>query len=544
LLIILGTGLGVMVGTLGSTLERSSLEQIFYENGTSMRIRPGGINSQIRRRDIDNLLAIDGVNMATMAFRQNAKVGTTSLGSEFTVLGVEADSLGDMLWFRDDFSEEPIGTLFGSMDIPARPEPLILPEGTTSISAWTKQDPFVMDHFFWVVLKDAKDRQITVTLGQIGENWSSQSGVVPDHLADPIEVTSLQTFMQSGGDGGSPTTWLIDDLTATGPDFEIILLDFEGDSLWTPLATSNGLDDKYSDAPEPTNVGVPGSGIGRVQLERGTVSGVRGIYQSSTGEPMPVIISDSFAAVANIVVGEPVVVQIGGGFVPVIPIGTTTLFPTLDPSDRPFMIVDVTTLLEFIELRGLVNMNSNEAFLDIDQENHEQVTAEIRRLFRGSSLLDRAARVEDSVIDPLTVAGWRGMGTVSLIIGGVALVLGYVTYLVAHSNRTIHDSAYLRAMGLSKPGFMRSALIEHGIVAIVGIGVGIAAGLFSSRVAVGAIAHSDSGRALLPPFILETSWWPLILVLTIAAAAGFIGVVSAFIGFLRKPLHELTRSAE
>jgi len=544
LLIILGTGLGVMVGTLGSTLERSSLEQIFYENGTSMRIRPGGINSQIQQRDIDNLLAIDGVNMATMAFRQSAKVGTTSLGSEFTVLGVEADSLGDMLWFRDDFSEEPIETLFESMDVPTRPEPLILPEGTTSISAWTKQDPFVMDHFFWVVLKDAKDRQITVTLGQIGDIWSSQSGGVPDHLTDPIEVTSLQTFMQSGGDGGSPTTWLIDDLTATGPDFEIILLDFEGDGLWTPLATSNGLDDKYTDAPEPANVGVPGSGIGKVELERGTVAGVRGIYQSSTGEPMAVIISDSFAAIANIVVGEPAVVQIGGGFVPVIPVGTTALFPTLDPSHRPFMIADVTTLLEFIELRGLVNMNSNEAFLDIDQENHEQVTAEIRRLLRGSSLLDRAARVEDSVIDPLTVAGWRGMGVVSLIIGGVALVLGYVTYLVAHSNRTVHDSAYLRAMGLSKPGFMRSALIEHGIVAIVGIGVGIAAGLFSSRVAVGAIAHSDSGRALLPYFILETSWWPLILVLAIAAAAGFIGVVSAFIGFLRKPLHELTRSAE
>ena len=544
LLITLGTGLGVMVGTLGSTLERSSREQIFYENGTSMRIRPGGVISEIRQSDIDNLLAIDGVNSATMAFRQIAEVGTTSLGMAFNVLGVEVDTVGDMLWFREDFSEQPIGTLFESMDIPSRPEPLILPEGTTSISAWAKQDPYVMDHFFWVVLKDAKDRQITVTLGQISDTWSSQSGLVPQHLTDPIEITSLQTFMQASGDSGAPTTWLIDDLNAIGPNFEITLLDFEGDSLWTPLATSNGLDVEFTDAPEPADVGIPGSGIGRIQLERGTVSGVRGIYQSSTGEPMPVIVSESFAALTGTVVGEPTVVQIGGGFVPVIPIGITELFPTLDPSVRPFMVVDVKTLLEFIELRGLVNMNPNEAFLDIDQENHAEITQEIRRLFRSSVLLDREARVEDSVIDPLTVAGWRGMGVVSLIIGGLALVLGYVTYLVAHSNRTIHDSAYLRAMGLSKPGFMRSALIEHGMVAIVGVGVGVAAGLFSSRVAVGAIAHSDRGRALLPPFILETSWWPLIFVLTVAAAAGFVGVVSAFIGFLRKPLHELTRSAE
>jgi len=544
LLIILGTGLGVMVGTLGSTLERSSREQIFYENGTSMRIRPGGIISEIRQSDLDDLLAINGINSATMAFRQIAKVGTTSLGMEFTVLGVETDTLGDMLWFREDFSDQPIGTLFESLDVPTRPEPIILPEGTTSISVWTKQDPYVLDHFFWIVLKDGADRQTTVTLGQIGDTWSSQSGLVPQHLVDPIEITSLQTFMQAAGDGGAPTTWSIDDLIAVGPDFEVILLDFEGESLWTPLATSNGLDDKYMDAPEPGNVGNSGSRIGRVELGRGTVSGIRGIYRSSDGEPMPVVISDRFAALTGIVVGEPVVVQIAGGFVPVIPTGTTELFPTLDPATRPFMLVDVTTLLEFIELRGLVSVNANEAFLDIDQENHNQITQQIRNLFRGSSLLDREARVEASVIDPLTVAGWRGMGVVSLIIGGLALVLGYVTYLVAHSNRTMHDSAYLRAMGLSKPGFMRSALIEHGIVAIVGVGVGIGAGLFSSGVAVGAIAHSDKGRALLPPFILETSWWPLIFVLTIAAATGLIGVVSAFIGFLRKPLHELTRSAE
>lgn len=544
LLIILGTGLGVMVGTLGSTLERSSREQIFYENGTSMRIRPGGVSSEIRTADIDNLRAVDGVDSATLAFRTRAKVGTTSLGLEFTVLGLEVDTIGDMLWFRDDFSDQPIGTLFERMDIPSRPEPIILPEGTTTISAWTKQDPYVLDHFFWVVLRDASDRQITVTLGQIGDTWSSQSGVVPQHLTHPVEITSLQTFMQASGDGGEPTTWFMDDLIATGPDFEVILQDFEGESLWTPLATSNGLDDEYLQAAEPAGVGVPGSGIGKVALERGTVSGVRGIYQSSTGEPMPVVVSESFAALTGIVVGEPTVVQIAGGFVPVIPIGTTEYFPTLDPSVRPYMLVDVTTLLEFVELRGLVNMNPNEAFLDIDPENHVEITREIRRMFRGSSILDRAARVEDSVIDPLTVAGWRGMGVVSLVIGGLALVLGYVTYLVAHSTRTIHDSAYLRAMGLSRPGFMRSALIEHGIVAIVGVGVGVAAGLYSSRVAVGAIAHSDSGRALLPPFILETSWWPLIFVLAVAAGAGFIGVVSAFIGFLRKPLHELTRSAE
>ncbi|MCH8230930.1 MAG: hypothetical protein IIA53_11415, partial [Chloroflexi bacterium] len=195
-------------------------------------------------------------------------------------------------------------------------------------------------------------------------------------------------------------------------------------------------------------------------------------------------------------------------------------------------------------LRGLVNSSGNEVFVDIDPESHAETTSAIRRIFRAGSLLDREARVEESVIDPLTVAGWRGMGFVALIIGGAALVLGYFTYLVAHSNRTIHDSAYLRAMGLSKPGFMRSALIEHGIVAVIGVIVGVASGLVASRVAVGAIAFSETGRALLPPFILQTSWWPVLAILALAAGAGMVGVVSSFVGFLRTPLHELTRTTE
>lgn len=544
LLIILGTGLGVMVGTLGSTLERSDREQIFYDNGTNMRVRPGGIRTDVQQEEIDLLHAIDGVNTATMAFRQSAKFGTTDLGLEFTALGVEADKFPGMAWFRDDFSNEPIDVLFDRLDVPSKPEPLILPPNTEQITALTKQDPYVNDHFFWVVLRGAEGRQITVTLGQIGEDWSEQSGNVPTHLVDPIEITSLQSFMQAGADGGAPTTWFIDDLKAVGPGFAETILDFEDEGLWTALPTSNGLDDEYYDDVEPAGVGDPGSGIGVMSLERGTVAGVRGAYRSSTGDPVPVVVSENFLALTGTTIGESMVVQISGGFIPVIPVGSAELFPTLNPDRRPFMVLDVETLLAFVELRGLVDISANEVFLDIDPVDHTRITAEIRRLFRGGSLLDREARVEDSVIDPLTVAGWRGMGIVSLIIGGIALVLGYVTYLVAHSNRTVHDSAYLRAMGLARSGFMRSALIEHGIVALIGIIVGVAAGLVASRLAVGAIAYSETGRALLPPFILQTSWWPVLAILITAAAAGFVGIASSFLSFLRRPLHELTRSAD
>jgi len=63
-------------------------------------------------------------------------------------------------------------------------------------------------------------------------------------------------------------------------------------------------------------------------------------------------------------------------------------------------------------------------------------------------------------------------------------------------------------------------------------------------VAVGAIAYSETGRTLLPPFILQTNWLPVMIILATAIGAGVVGVVSSFVSFLRRPLNELTRSAD
>ncbi len=544
LLIILGTGLGVMVGTLGSTLERSDREQIFYDNGTNMRIRPGGVRIDVGQQEVDELLAIDGVNDASLVLRQNAKFGTTDLGQSFDVLALEADTFADIAWFRDDFADEPLDLLIDRVTVPSKPEPLLLPLGTTTLTAWTKQDPYVQNHFFWIIIKGAYGRKIPVTLGQIGDVWAKHSVDIPQHLTDPVEIISIQTYMQAGADGGKPTTWSIDDIKAVGPGFEETLVDFESASLWTPLPTSNGLDISYEEVAEPAGVGDSGTTIGQMNLDRGIIAGVRGAYRSSTGEPIPVIVSEDFLGLTRTSIGDSAVVQISGVYIPVKVVGAVKYFPTLDPSSDPFMVLDVGSLLGFVEYLGLSQISANEVMVDIDPDDHARITEDIRKIFRGGSLLDREARIANSVIDPLTVAGWRGMGIVSLIIGGIALVLGYVTYLVAHSSRTIHDSAYLRAMGLAKSGFIRSALIEHGIVAVIGIVVGVAAGLVASRIAVGAIAYSESGRELLPPFILQTSWWPVLTILIVAAAAGLFGVISSFISFLRRPLHELTRSAE
>jgi ABC-type antimicrobial peptide transport system permease subunit len=144
-------------------------------------------------------------------------------------------------------------------------------------------------------------------------------------------------------------------------------------------------------------------------------------------------------------------------------------------------------------------------------------------------------------VDPLAVAGWRGMGVVALVLAGVATTLGYITYLSAHSRSTEHDSAYMRAIGLSRREFLGIVIIEHALIGLLGVALGILTGIGISRVAVSSMAFTETGDRLLPPFILQTNWAPVGIVLAIAAATALVILAGVLRGYPRLPLHILTR---
>ena len=165
-------------------------------------------------------------------------------------------------------------------------------------------------------------------------------------------------------------------------------------------------------------------------------------------------------------------------------------------------------------------------------------------LSRSGQIFDRQALLLDTTVDPLAVAGWRGMGVVAIILAGIATTLGYITYLSAHSKSTRHDSAYMRAIGLSRSEFLGIVVIEHALIGILGIVLGILTGVGISRIAMNSMAFTETGDRLLPPFILQIDWLPVGIVLAVTVVTA--GVVLA--GFLRSyprlPLHVLTRSRD
>lgn len=152
--------------------------------------------------------------------------------------------------------------------------------------------------------------------------------------------------------------------------------------------------------------------------------------------------------------------------------------------------------------------------------------------------------LNNTTVDPLAVAGWRGMGVVALILTGIATVLGYVTYLSAHARSTEHDSAYMQAIGLSRGEFLRIVMIEHGLIGLVGIVLGVVTGIGISRIAMQSMAFTETGDRLLPPFILQINWFPVGIILGIAILTAVLVLGALLRAYPRLPLHILIRTRD
>ena len=89
--------------------------------------------------------------------------------------------------------------------------------------------------------------------------------------------------------------------------------------------------------------------------------------------------------------------------------------------------------------------------------------------------------------------------------------------------------------------FGRLVLIEHAMVAVLGIGIGITSGIYVSRLAVSSLTFTQTGGELLPPFVMQTNWIPVGILAAVIFGATLVAVVSIMRQFRTLPIHELTR---
>ena len=518
LLLVMVTGLAVLATTVGGTLNRSYQERILYDVATDLRVSniPGYI-----ARSVDGLKqryqTIPGVTSVTMAYRDRGTLGANYTGNTFRMLAVEADDFHYYSWYRDDFSRSTLPEVMRALNPLSVSDPVTLPDDAEAVGVWVKPEELYPNMYMWLVLQDADGVLDTQSLGNMGPpEWYLRTLEVPKRMKRPVQLASIQIFEPVFGPAGTAGSILIDDVHAIKADGAIEYIeDFEDtNSSWLPLATSTLSSDVLTFSDEDVN---RGELSGMFTFGKDTDNGLRGIYRSPSGGPVPVVASNSFLRTSGARVGDALIVELKGRFVPIHVRDSVDFFPTLNPSGAGFLIADIETLIRHINiLSPALVATPNEMFIEKASGAGDSVNSVVTRMVGRDLVHDREQQLEQIRLDPLITAGWQAMVLLAMAIIIFTAGLGYVTYLLAFANRSRNEMGFLQSVGLSSRQMAGLLMLEHFIIVAVGIGLGSGAGWLMSDLMVSSVAVTENGRQVVPPFILETDFRflaPLYLVL-------------------------------
>ena len=509
LLLVMVTGLGILATTVGGTLDRSYEERVLYDVAADIRVTgvPGFLapGSQALK---ELYLTIPGVRAVSLGLRGSGSVGASAAGDQFRLLAVESEDFPYMSWYRDDFSAHPLPAVMRALQSDIRFEPLIIPDGATTIGTWAKPDELYSNMFLWVVIQDARGIVVTVTLGTVGRpQWHLMAAEIPSNLEPPLELVSVQLYEPGFGAVGTPGSILLDDIHVTfGSNGQAHTLeDFENPIGWTPLATSALSGDRITATREESYQGVR---AGLFSFGKETSGGIRGFYRSPSGGPMSVVASSSFLAANGYRVGDAIVVQLENRILPAVVRDVVDYFPTLNPAGGGFVLADLDTLLRHLNMLGPTSRATpNELFIAEAAGAGSAVRDVVLGLSASAQgVHDRELLMESIRLNPLITAGWRAMAVLAVGIIVFTAGLGYVTYLLSFAERSRSEMGFLRSLGLDRRQIMGLLSFEHLVIVIVGLGLGSWAGFQMSNIMVSSVAVTETGRRVIPPFILTTDW--------------------------------------
>ena len=512
LLLVMVTGLAVLATTVGGTLNRSYQERVRYDVASDIRVTniPGFIS-----RSIDGLkqryLTIPGVTSVSLAFRDRGTLGANYTGNTFRMLAVEADDFHYYSWYREDFSRITLPEVMRALKPLSVNESITLPDDAVAVGVWVKPEDVYPNMFMWLVLQDADGVLDTQSLGNMGPaQWYLRTLEIPPRMRRPVQLASIQIYEPVFGPAGTAGNILLDDVHAIKRDGTIEYIeDFEDTgSSWLPLATSTLSSDSLTFTDE--DVG-RGDLSGSFTFGKDTDNGLRGIYRSPSGGPVPVVASNSFLRTSGARVGDALIVELKGRFVPVHIRDSVDLFPTLDPRGAGFLLADLETLIRHINILSPALVASpNEMFIEKASGAGDAVYAVVSRMVGRDLVHDREQQLEQIRLDPLITAGWQAMVLLAMAIIIFTAGLGYVTYLLAFANRSRSEMGFLQSVGLSSRQMAGLLILEHFIIVAVGVGLGSGAGWLMSDLMVSSVAVTENGRQVIPPFILKTDFRILI----------------------------------
>jgi len=563
LLLMMAAAVGMFSASFLGTLERSYDERAMYSVGSDVRLE--GLYEWRSGKEalLERYSSIPGVEDISLAYRGSGMVGVQFTQVNFEMLAIDPGSFERVSWYRDDFSEKSLPELTALIaeDQPVR-EGLDLPEGTESIGLWVQPADAEHELLVLIKVKDKLGHYIEYEMGTTtSDEWQymETSLIETDAYITPTPPFSLHSIYLRLGDSTSreaPRGVYFDDLQVIGgfSSKPVVIEDFEDVSEWTMISETGGQATGTIGGGTDTfaideQVVYSGTASGKFNWTPRRIFGHRGLYPNLDTRPVLAIASRAFLSGASISVGDIVQIRLPGQFLPVVVEDVVEYFPTLDPGEKAFLIVNLDRALNLrnVMIGGSTYFYPNEVWMTVtnDSEQRQEVLDTLKRGgYSAHRLHDREAMIAGSREDPLMAAGWGGVLLIAFL--GVILVsgLGFVVYSYLSARARQLEFAILRTLGFSLRQIIGLICFEQISIITVGMGIGTVVGLQLSTMMMPFLQLTERGAMVLPPFILTTDWLTIGIAYIILTVAFAVTISLVVLFFSRVALHRTLRMGE
>ena len=558
-LLMLATALGVIGSAFGSTLQRSQEDRARYQVGADVRLHHTGSRLPVKSLGLEETHTQDvpGLELVEVS-RQTGNLLTQGFSTErFNMLAVDSSRFSRVAWFRSDFSDgQSLGSLMRAIQAPIalsderRPAELQispavipggaagipLPEEATALSVWANPGQPGARLAVGARLRDGRGHTFETIIGEPGEpGWQRLSGELaprptrgnrrPAPVEPPFTLVNIQVFSRFGL--SDPGVLFLDELTATTPDGEVTVADFQSLEDWHVVEdyTRPGL---Y--ALETSQAVSRGEGrrSAAYSWAPGGVS-LRALRPGPPDAPMAAIVSPQVLEVSDAQLGEVITVGMSNLAVPIRIVAVADYFPTLDPRDRPFVVVDLETLNLYNDRLGRrPGAGPNEVWaatgdengaIDLLSETLTDLDLSVEETFGATE------EIRQRVEQPLANASWGGLLALMFLALVLASASGVVLFSYVDTGERRTEFALLRTLGSSAGQLNGMVWFNLLLMVACGVALGTWAGQQIGTTLLPVLEVSEGGVRVTPPMVLETNWITLAVAYLALAAVALANVV-------------------
>ncbi|MSQ17657.1 MAG: ABC transporter permease [Dehalococcoidia bacterium] len=567
-LLMLATALGVIGSTFSATLARSQHDRARYAAGADVRIQHDG--DQTVRPPLARAGELVPSGVAAEVQRASGHLLTRGFSSaQVSVLAVDTSNFDQVAWYRPDFAggtalPELMAAITPNSPAAGSSEAIAggvkLPPEARGLALWA--NPGRPDSRLSVQarLRDARGYYFDVRIGEMtSRGWQRlessltpvapagvrpQGGVAALVPAPPFTLQGLQVTSAFGIN--EPGVVFFGTLSALIPAGERVLADFQTLDGWQAVEDYSRPGLYALEASE--SVALPNQARSAAYSWSPGGIGFRGIEAGLPEAPIPALVSRNLLQAAQASPGDTLRLSLSTYALPIQVVAVADYFPTLDPRQEPFVVLDLDTFQTYSNRhsRRLVG-GANELWGQRDDA--ETGLASTTQALGSHGLRVRevslASELEAKRVDqPLVNAGWGGLLVLMFLTLVLASASGVVLFCYLDTRERRVEFALLRTLGASQVQVNGVVWFNLALVAACGIGFGTAAGLQIGASLLPLLEVAEGGVRVTPPMVLQADWGNLTLAYLLLA-----GVVVGTAGWLARltaklEVHRLLRAGD